>query len=164
MKKNKPIKIEINDTQINFSNLPITGSEIIENNNQVPVPLSELTQDQQIPLLIRPSFRQVNSPNKPLNLGLVAIPDPTISHAQTAPKPFTSGVFALVVISAIVFFDKLLPPILYVFKRKKKNRILELELSCPFSLHDTIMSAISKDDVCAGEVGSVIGIKYKPGP
>lgn len=163
MKKDKRIKIELNDTQINFSDLLITDSEIAEDNNQVQVPASELTQIQQIPFLERPSFREVNSPNKPINGGLIAIPERSMGHTQTAPKPFlTSGAFAFIVVSVIVIVDKVLPPIFYVFRRKNKNRILELEISCPFSLHDKIMSSISQENVSAGEVGVVVGIKYDP--
>jgi len=43
MKKDKPIKVELNDTQINFSDVLITDCEILEDNNQIPVPVAELT-------------------------------------------------------------------------------------------------------------------------
>lgn len=161
MKKDKPIKVELNDTQIDFSDVLITDCEILEDNNQIPVPVAELTQNQQIPFLIRPSFTEVNSPNTPPYAALVEVPSCPMGYAQTVPKPLIGGVFAFVVLAAMVIVDNL-PPILYVFRRKNKNKILELEVSCPFLLNDFIMSAISKDDVAAGEVGIVTGIKYKP--
>ena len=172
MKKDKRIKIEVNEKQLDLNeqldvaNLSITNFKISKDDKEVQIPLAELTQVQEIPFLVRHSFKQLK-PNKPLNFGLVAVPEKqyNIKHAQRCSKPFlTGGVLVFVVISSIVFFDKFLPSIIYFYRRKNKNRILELKVSCPFSLCDTIMSAISKDDVCAGEVGSVIGIKYKPGP
>ena len=98
-----------------------------------------------------------------MGTGLVCVPDKPTSVQLFSKTIPTFEVLSILALATAICLDKIWPYFFpFPLKQKKKNKILELEISCPFSINDTVMTSFSKDDVCAGDVGIVIGTKYNP--